>query len=95
MANTAVFSALVDYINRSDRRREPLRIRKVMNQNLGKGGHLSAQPMGALRDFVARDFRTERTAVIHFPVQEDNPYQVDVPAALELIDRERPELIIV
>jgi aminomethyltransferase len=94
MANTAVFSALVDYVNRSDRRREPLRIRKVMNQNLGKGGHLSAQPMGALRDFVARDFRTERTAVIHFPVQEDNPYQVDVPAALELIDQERPELII-
>ena len=94
MANTAVFSALVDYINRSDRRREPLRIRQVMNQNLGKGGHLSAQPMGALRDFVARDTRTERTAVIHFPVQEANPYRVDVPAALELIERERPELII-
>jgi aminomethyltransferase len=94
MANTAVFSAIVDYMNRSDRRREPLRMRKVMNHNLFKGGHLSAQPMGALRDFVARDTRTERPAVVHFPVQESNPYKIDVEAALALIDQERPELII-
>ena len=30
-----------------------------MNNHIGKGGHLSAQPMGALRDFVARDPRTD------------------------------------
>ncbi|MBK5100591.1 MAG: glycine cleavage system protein T, partial [Desulfobacteraceae bacterium] len=56
--------------------------------------HLSAQPMGALKDFVARDPRTERPAVINFPVLPENPYNIDVSATLELIDRYRPELII-
>ncbi len=94
MANTTVFSAMLDYLNRADRRREPRRIRRVMNNYIGKGGHLSAQPMGALRDFVARDPTTERPAVVNFPVLEENPYQIDVPATLELIDICRPELII-
>jgi len=66
----------------------------VINHHLGKGGHLSAQPMGALRDYVARDPRTERPAVVNFPVLANNPYCVDVPATLELIDEYRPELII-
>ena len=94
MANTAVFSAMVDYINRADRKREPRRIRQVMNNHIGKGGHLSAQPMGALRDYVAHDPRTERPAVVNFPVLADNRYNIDVPATLELIDEYRPELII-
>ncbi len=94
MANTAVFSAMVDYINRADRKREPRRIRQVLNNHIGKGGHLSAQPMGALKDFVARDPHTERPAVVSFPVLADNPYKTDVPAALKLIDQYRPELII-
>ncbi len=94
MANAAVFSGLVDHLNRVDRRREPRRIRMVMNHHIGKGGHLSAQPMGALRDFVARDPRTERPAVVNFPVEADDPYAIDVPAALELIDEHRPELIV-
>ncbi len=94
MANATVFSAMVDYINRADRRSEPRRIRRVMNNHIGKGGHLSAQPMGALRDFVARDPHTERPAVVNFPVLAENPYKIDVPAALELIDACRPELII-
>ncbi len=94
MANTTVFSAMIDYINRADRRSEPRRIRPVMNNHIGKGGHLSAQPMGALRDFVARDPHTERPAVVNFPVLAENPYKIDVPAALELIDACRPELII-
>jgi aminomethyltransferase len=94
MANTAVFSAMVDYINRADRKREPRRIRQVMNNHIGKGGHLSAQPMGALKDFVAHDPRTERPAVINFPVLADNHYNIDVPVTLELIDEYRPELII-
>ncbi|OPX40950.1 MAG: glycine cleavage system aminomethyltransferase GcvT [Deltaproteobacteria bacterium] len=94
MANTAVFSAMLDYLNRTDRRVEPRRIRRVMNNYLGTGGHLSAQPMGALRDFVARDPLTERPAVINFPVLRENPFQMDVAAALELIDQKRPELII-
>jgi aminomethyltransferase len=94
MANTAVFSAMVDYINRADRKSEPRRIRQVMNSHIGKGGHLSAQPMGALKDYVARDPRTERPAAVNFPVLSDNPYMIDVPATLKLIDAYRPELII-
>ena len=94
MANTAVFSAMVDYLNRADRKQEPRRIRQVMNNHIGKGGHLSAQPMGALKDFVARDPRTERPAVINFPVLPENPYNIDVSATLELIHEYRPELII-
>jgi aminomethyltransferase len=94
MANTAVFSALVDYLNRADRKAEPRRIRKVVNNHIGKGGHLSAQPMGALRDYVARDPRTEMPAVVDIPVLAENPYKPDVPALLELIEKERPELII-
>ena len=94
MANTAVFSAILDYINRADRKREPRRIPHVMSNHIGKGGHLSAQPMGALKDYVARDPHTERPGVINFPVLADNPYKTDVPAALELINEYRPELII-
>ncbi|MBW2340153.1 MAG: glycine cleavage system aminomethyltransferase GcvT [Deltaproteobacteria bacterium] len=94
MANTAVFSAMVDYINRGERKSEPRRIRQVMNNHIGKGGHLSAQPMGALKDYVARDPHTERPAVVNFPVLVENPFKIDVPHALELIDEYRPELII-
>ncbi len=94
MANAALFSAMVDHINRTDRKREPRRIRKVLNNHIIRGGHLSAQPMGALRDFVARDPVTERPAVVNFPVLPENPYKIDVGATRELIAAEKPELII-
>ncbi|KPK75915.1 MAG: glycine cleavage system protein T [Phycisphaerae bacterium SM23_30] len=94
MANTGVFSALVDYLNRTDRKSEQRRIRHVMNHHIIKGGHLSAQPMGALRDFVARDPKTEKPAVVNFPVRADNPYKVDVEACREIIEEFKPELII-
>jgi aminomethyltransferase len=94
MANAAVFSALVDYLNRADRKSEQRRIRGILNHHIIKGGHLSAQPMGALRDFVARDPRTERPAVINFPVLEENPYQTDVAACCRIIEEHKPELII-
>jgi aminomethyltransferase len=94
LANMAVFSGMVDYINRADRKREPRRIGQVMNNHIIKGGHLSAQPMGALRDYVARDPVTDRPAVVNFPVLGDNPHRIDVGAALALIDRYRPELVI-
>jgi len=94
MANMAVFSALVDYLNRADRKSEQRRIRMVMNNHIIKGGHLSAQPMGALRDFVMRDPRWEKPAVVNFPVLEDNPFKIDVAAARELMIEHRPELII-
>ncbi|MBW1896479.1 MAG: glycine cleavage system aminomethyltransferase GcvT [Deltaproteobacteria bacterium] len=94
MANAAVFSAMVDYINRADRKVEPRRIRQVMNNHIGKGGHLSSQPMGTLKDFVARNPHTERPAVVNFPVLPDNRHKIDVPVMLDLIDEYRPELII-
>ncbi len=94
MANMALFSALVDYFNLPDRKHEQRRIAHVMNHYLGKGGHLSAQPLGALRDYLARDPNTERPAAVNFPVLEDHRYQIDLPGAFELIDRFRPELII-
>jgi aminomethyltransferase len=94
MANMTVFSAMVDYLNRADRKSEQRRMRKVMNNNLIKGGHLSSQPMGALRDYVARDPKSERAAAVNFPVLRDNPYKIDTAAARELLEVHRPELII-
>ncbi len=94
MANTAVFSGLLDYLNRLDRKSGPRRIRKVMNHHLGRGGHLSAQPMGALRDFVAHDPQTERPAVVPFPVLKEDPYQIDLLKTEELLEMHKPELIV-
>ena len=94
MANMTVFSALVDYLNRSDRKSEQRRIRKVLNHHIIKGGHLSSQPMGALRDYVARNPKTEKAAVVHFPGLKENPYKTDLRATGELLARHRPELII-
>lgn len=94
MANTAVFSGLVDYLNRSDRRGEPRRIRKVMNHHLGRGGHLSAQPMGALKDFIAHDPMTERPAAIPFAVMKEDLYRIDLLKTRGLIEEHKPELIV-
>lgn len=94
MANAAVFSAMVDYINRSDLKSEPRRIRRVLNHHIIKGGHLSAQAIGALRDFVARDPKTERPALVNFPVLAENPYRIDVSACQDIIAEYKPELII-
>jgi len=94
MANTAFFSALVDFLNRSDRKNEQRKIRKIMNNHIIKGGHLSAQPMGALRDFVARDPKTEKPGVINFPVLKENPYKIDIKACESIIKEHQPELVI-
>jgi aminomethyltransferase len=94
MANMTVFSGLMDYLNRVDRRSEPRRIRKVMNHHLGRGGHLSAQPMGALKDFIATDPMTERPAVIPFPVMKEDHYRIDLMKTGELLDTHKPELIV-
>ena len=94
MANAAFFSALVDFLNRADRKGPQRRIRKIINNHIIRGGHLSAQPMGALRDFIARDPQTEKAAVVNFPVLPDNPYKIDVNACERLIKDEQPELLI-
>jgi len=94
MSNMAVFSALMDWKNRLDRKHDARRLGYVMNNHIIKGGHLSAQPMGALHDYIAVDPVTERSAVVNFPVCKDNIYKIDVEETKKLIARFRPELII-
>ena len=94
MGNMAVFSGLMDYLNRLYRKNDPRRIRKVMNHHLTRGGHLSAQPMGALRDYIAVDPLMERAAAIEFPVLEDDPYQIDLKETKKLLELHKPELIV-
>ena len=94
MSNMAVFSALMDWKNRLDRKHTPQRLGYVMNNHIIKGGHLSAQPMGALHDYIAVDPVTERSAVVNFPVCPDNIYKIDVEETKKLIEQYRPELII-
>jgi aminomethyltransferase len=94
MANTAVYSALMDFKNRADRKVTPRRLGYVMNNHIIRGGHLSAQPMGALHDYIATDPRTEKAALVNFPVLPENRFKIDVPETIKLIERYRPELII-
>ncbi|AKL96437.1 aminomethyltransferase GcvT [Clostridium aceticum] len=94
MANTAVFSALMDYKNRVNRKREASRLGYVLNNHIIKGGHLSAQPMGALHDYIAIDPVTEKSAVVNFPVLKDNNFKIDVEETKKVIDKYKPELII-
>jgi aminomethyltransferase len=93
MANKAVFSGIVDYRNRF-RRGEPARMNCVINNDLGRGGHLSAQYMGALRHFVQQDAASEQPAVASFPVQSENPYRIDSGRTVELIDALDPDLVV-
>ena len=94
MSNTAVFSSLMDFKNRVDRKRQPQRLGWIMNNHIVRGGHLSAQPMGALHDYVATDPVTEKQMVVNFPVCADNPYKIDVEATKVLLDQYKPEFII-
>lgn len=94
MSNMAVFSALMDFKNRLDRKSTPRRLGYILNNHIIRGGHLSAQPMGALHDYVAIDPVTEKPMVINFPVCPENPYKIDAEQTKLLIDRYRPELII-
>ncbi len=94
MANMTVFSALVAWKNRTDLKVEPRRISLALTNHIGRGGHLSAQPMGALRDYIAKDPMTERFAVVNFPVLEENPYKVDLQETARLLEEHRPELIV-
>ncbi len=94
MSNTAVFSSLMDWKNRLDRKHDPKRLGYVLNNHIVKGGHLSAQPMGALHDYIAIDPVTERQAIVNFPVCKDNIYRIDVEETKKVIDQYRPEFII-
>jgi aminomethyltransferase len=94
MANSIVFSALVDHLNRAYKKGEPKRLGYILNHHIIKGGHLSAQPMGALKDFVFIDPETDKPAVIDFPVLKDNPYKIDMVSCAKIIEEYKPGLII-
>ncbi|ATW25457.1 glycine cleavage system aminomethyltransferase GcvT [Candidatus Formimonas warabiya] len=94
MANTAVFSALMDFKNKGNRKKEADRLGYILNNHIIRGGHLSAQPMGALHDYIALDPITEKPAVVNFPVLKDNPYKIDVEETKKIITQYKPELII-
>ena len=94
MSNMCAFSALMDWKNRLDRKHTPKRLGYVLNNHIIKGGHLSAQPMGALHDYIAVDPVTERSAVVNFPVCKDNIFKIDVEETKKVIDEYRPEFII-
>lgn len=93
MANDTVYDALKQYRNRL-RGGDPRPIGRILVHDLNKGGHLSAQVAGALKNYIDLDPRTRRPAVEHFPFQKENPHRIDVGATKELIARTRPELIV-
>jgi glycine/serine hydroxymethyltransferase len=92
MANEVVFKAVTKTVNRDGAGWR--RLRAVMNNDLGKGGHLSSQPMGALFNFVDHDPATGQENVVNFPVQPGNPYRINEKRMLELLDEHRPELVV-
>ena len=94
MANDTVYDGLKQFKNRHRRGSEPSRIRRALVHDLNKGGHLSAQPTGALKNYVAMDPETGRPAVEHFPFAKDNPYRIDVERTKQLIADTRPELLV-
>ena len=94
MANETVYDAFKQFRNRYRSGGQPGLISRVLVHDLSGGGHLSAQPMGALKNYVAMDPETERPAVEHFPFQKDNPYRIDVEETKRLILETRPELLV-
>lgn len=95
MANEVVFKGMVKFINRSRAAGQPgRRMRLVMNNDLTKGGHLSAQPMGALFNCIEEDPHTGKENVVNFPVSKENPYKPDLDKLASLLDRHRPELVV-
>ncbi len=94
MANEVVFKAAMRWRAALVGARGPRRLQRVLNNDLTKGGHLSAQPMGALFNCVEADPESGRDRVVHFPPRADNPYRTDLGKLGEILDTHRPELVI-
>jgi aminomethyltransferase len=94
MANDTVYDALRQFRNRDRRGKEPRLLGPILVHSLIMGGHLSAQPMGALKNYVAVDPETGRPRVLHFPARDDNAHRIDVERTKQLILDARPELVI-
>lgn len=94
MANDTVYDALKQFKNRHKGGKQPDLLSRVLVHDLNKGGHLSAQIAGALKNYVAIDPESGRAAVEHFPFRQDNPYRIDIEATKRLILETRPELLV-
>ncbi len=95
MANEIVYKAIVKFLNRGKPKDKPLRkMRAVINNDLTKGGHLSAQPMGSLFNYVEDNLETGKENVFNIPVLKDNLYKADADQLGDLVKRVKPELII-
>ena len=91
MANEIVFKGLVKFLFAKPEGFPELgasrRLLCVMNNDLTFGGHLSAQPYGAL-------YNLSEDSIVNFPIRADNPYKTDIDKMLELTAKNRPALII-
>lgn len=91
MANEIVFKATVKFLaGKPDgfpRLGASGRLTGAMNNHLNYGGHLSAQPFGALFNFVDGE-------IVHFPLDISNPYRSDPEAMVDLLKAHRPPLIV-
>ena len=94
MANDTVYDALKQFRNRYRGGQPGALLGPVLTHDLNRGGHLSAQVPGALKNYVMVDPVTERPAALHFPIRRDDPHRIDVPATLDLIAEARPDLIV-
>jgi len=95
MANEVVFKGLVKFLNRGRAEGQlSRRLRLVFNNELIYGGHLSAQPMGALFNYVEEDPATGKERVVNLPVLKDNPYKPDTARLAALLEAHKPELIV-
>jgi len=94
MANEIVYKAMVKFVNRERGAKLSRRLKAVINNDLNKGGHLSAQPMGSLFNFVEENQDTGKENVFNIPVLKDNPYKADVVKLGDLVASVKPELII-
>ena len=95
MANEIVFKGVTKFLNRGRAEGQvSRRMRLVMNNDLGKGGHLSSQPMGALYNWIEEDPATGKENVVNFPVRKDNPYKIDREALATLLETKKPELVV-
>lgn len=91
MANEIVFKAVVKFLASKPEGFPSLtasgRLPTVMNNGLNAGGHLSAQPFGALFNFVDGE-------VVNFPLEAGNPYKIDLGRMLALVEERRPPLVV-
>jgi glycine/serine hydroxymethyltransferase len=91
MANEIVFKGLVKFLSANPEGFPSLsgtgRLQCVMNNDLNYGGHLSAQPYGAL-------FNYAESNLVNFPADQKNPYKTDIEKALSLLTKNRPALIV-